>query len=146
MSEADKEKASRQYDWSIRPCILYKDEYDDCTSIKARFHQYFIFGESIDCNQWKIDYDNCYQWQKYKSEEAYTKLIQSEKQRRLNRLQSHYQNNVWERREKPPENWNAPLPEWMEKNFENSYLQIRSKEMKEGTEQVSPLNSKCTIL
>lgn len=51
--------------------MMYKDEYDDCTSIKARFHQYFIFGEILDCEQWKTDYHNCYQWQKHKSEEAY---------------------------------------------------------------------------
>lgn len=59
----------------MRPCMMYKDEYDDCTSIKARFHQYFIFGETIDCNQWKTDYNNCYQWQKYKSEEAYVRRL-----------------------------------------------------------------------
>jgi len=55
--------------------MVYKDEYDDCTSIKARFHQYFIFGETLDCNQWNVDYHNCYQWQKHKSEEAYVRRL-----------------------------------------------------------------------
>ncbi|EGI70196.1 hypothetical protein G5I_00954 [Acromyrmex echinatior] len=72
-------------------------------------------------------------------------LIKSEKQRRYNRLHAHYQNDVWEKRTKPPENWNTPLPEWMQKEFENSYLHIRSKEIKQGAE-VSPLDTKCTIL
>jgi len=147
MSEAkeEKEPAPREYEWMIRPCMVYKDEYDECCSVKARFHQYFIFGKSLDCNQWKTDYHNCYQWQKHKSEEAYDELIKSEKERRIQRLRSHLQNDVWEKREKPPENWNDPLPEWMQKEFENSYLHIRNKEMKEGTE-VSFLDTRCTIL
>lgn len=51
--------------------MIYKAEYDDCTSIRARFNQYFIFGETLDCNQWKTDYLNCYEWEKHKSEKAY---------------------------------------------------------------------------
>ncbi|KYN14130.1 UPF0545 protein C22orf39 like protein [Trachymyrmex cornetzi] len=139
MSEAKKEEKTslRNHEWMIRPCMVYKDEYDDCSSIKARFHQYFIFGETVNCKQWKTDYNNCYQWEKHKSEEAYDALIKSEKQRRFNRLHAHYQNDVWEKRKKPPENWNTPLPEWMQKEFENSYLHIRSKEMKQGIESAN---------
>ncbi|XP_020282872.1 UPF0545 protein C22orf39 homolog [Pseudomyrmex gracilis] len=152
MSEEKEEKKTEQTrhpdDWMIRPCLVYKDEYDDCTSLRARFNQYFIFGETLDCNQWNTDYRNCYQWQKYKSDEAYDQLIESEKKRRLQRLRAHYANNVWEKREKPPDNWNSPLPEWMQKDFENSYLHIRSQQMKGKMEDgvVSALDSKCTIL
>lgn len=62
----------------VRPCMIYKDEYDDCISVKARFHQYFIFGKLLDCDPWKIDYRNCYQWQKHKSEEAYVRRLHFE--------------------------------------------------------------------
>lgn len=55
----------------VRPCMMYQTEYDDCKGIKSRFNQYFIFGKTLDCSQWHTDYLNCYQWQKYKSEEAY---------------------------------------------------------------------------
>lgn len=41
---------------------MYKEEYSECTSIKARFHQYFIFGKSVDCSQWKRDFENCIHW------------------------------------------------------------------------------------
>ena len=41
---------------------MYKEEYSECTSIKARFHQYFIFGKSVDCSQWKRDFENCVLW------------------------------------------------------------------------------------
>lgn len=48
--------------WMVRPCEINKEEYSECTSIKARFHQYFIFGKSVDCLQWKRDFENCVQW------------------------------------------------------------------------------------
>lgn len=41
---------------------MYREEYNDCTSVKGRFHQYFIYGETIDCAQWKRDFDNCSKW------------------------------------------------------------------------------------
>ncbi|XP_029161594.1 UPF0545 protein C22orf39 homolog [Nylanderia fulva] len=146
MSQAKEEKKPPKDEWMVRPCMIYKAEYDDCTSIRARFHQYFVFGKTIDCSQWKTDYTNCYEWEKHKSEKAYKELIMSEKQRRIDRLHAHYQNDVWEKREKPPENWNAPLPEWMQKEFKNSYLHIRSEELKQGNEIPSQLDSRCTIL
>ncbi|XP_035213603.1 UPF0545 protein C22orf39 homolog isoform X2 [Stegodyphus dumicola] len=43
----------------VRPCEWYKEEFKDCRSIRARMHQYFVYGESIDCSQWKTDYQNC---------------------------------------------------------------------------------------
>jgi len=45
--------------WLVRPCEAYNDEYKECTSIKGRFHQYFIEGDNADCSQWKKDFDSC---------------------------------------------------------------------------------------
>ncbi|CAL1267944.1 unnamed protein product [Larinioides sclopetarius] len=50
--------------WKVRPCEWYKDEYKDCKSMKARFHQYFIYGDTIDCTHWKNDYMNCMHFRK----------------------------------------------------------------------------------
>ena len=122
-------------EWMLRPCELYKEEYHDCKSIAARFHQYFVFGEYQDCTQWKIDYDNCHLWKKYNSKEAFNKLISSEKQRRIARLRGHYNNDVWQRRDKPPEDWNAPLPDWLEERAKVSYLRIASEKLKKEKEQ-----------
>lgn len=47
------------YHPQIRDCDVYWDEYKECTSIRGRFHQYFIFGEMLNCNEWRKDYDNC---------------------------------------------------------------------------------------
>lgn len=54
----------------IRPCEMYDIEYKDCITIKARLHQHFIFGHSIDCNIWKRDYDNCDRWEKNQDERS----------------------------------------------------------------------------
>ncbi|KAK3876253.1 hypothetical protein Pcinc_018940 [Petrolisthes cinctipes] len=128
--------------WLVRPCEQYKEEYGDCRSIKAKFHQYFIHGESRDCTQWKTDYDNCLLYRNKKDLEALVSVIESEKQRRNERLSGHYNNNVWEKRDSPPEDWNKPLPECLQKNDEVSYISIKLQEQKEGKEDTKSL---CTI-
>ncbi|XP_015435510.1 PREDICTED: UPF0545 protein C22orf39 homolog [Dufourea novaeangliae] len=138
---SNKDNQHREFDWMIRPCEIYNEEYKDCRSIRARFHQYFVFGHRIDCTQWKTDYHNCYLWEKYKSEKAYTNLIDGEKKRRMERLRPHFQNNVWQKRDKPPENWNGQLPDWLQTKMENTFLSIASDELKE-----SKSKSSCTIM
>ncbi|XP_041976976.1 UPF0545 protein C22orf39 homolog [Aricia agestis] len=119
--------------WLIRDCDLYDAEYSECTSLKGRFHQYFIFGKSLDCNQWKKDYDNCCKWVDKKNVKAGEAVIKSEKARRFARFRAHYQNDVWKKRDGPPSDWDKPLPEWMRKRDENTYLAQKAKEMKDGT-------------
>ncbi|KPI91664.1 PREDICTED: UPF0545 protein C22orf39 homolog [Papilio xuthus] len=131
--------------WLIRDCEVYKDEYKECTSFRGRFHQYFIFGELLDCKQWKRDYDNCCKWENSKDVKAAVAVIESEKQRRLERLRAHYRNDTWKKRDAPPADWDKPLPEWMAKRDENTYLALKAKEMREGkTEETS--DSLCTIM
>lgn len=60
--------------FQIRPCEMYNEEYNDCTSIKARFHQYFIYGETIDCSQWKRDFNSCVRWRDEQNSNALVKL------------------------------------------------------------------------
>ncbi|XP_065078172.1 synaptic plasticity regulator PANTS [Ochlerotatus camptorhynchus] len=117
--------------WSIRPCYLYNEEYDDCTGIRARFHQYFIHGDSIDCNQWKRDFDNCVKFERNPhNTKSALELIESEKIRRTERLKAHYGNDVWAKRSKAPEDWAKPLPEKLQKEYENSYLELKAREMR----------------
>ncbi|XP_059057151.1 UPF0545 protein C22orf39 homolog [Achroia grisella] len=130
--------------WLIRECDLYKDEYKECTSFRGRFQQYFVYGEPIDCNQWKKDYDNCCKWEDSKDIKAAEALINSEKARRLERLKAHYRNNTWKKRESPPTDWNKPLPEWMVKRDENTYLAQKSKEIREG--KIEEDSSFCSII
>ncbi|XP_035785922.1 UPF0545 protein C22orf39 homolog [Anopheles albimanus] len=133
--------------WSIRPCYLYNEEYDDCTSIKARFHQYFIHGESIDCNQWKRDFDNCSRFEKDPNDtKSALELIRSEQSRREERMRAHYSNNVWSKRASPPEDWAKPLPEHMQKEYENSFLAAKSKELRGGPQTPDSESSSCSIM
>ncbi|KAM7341920.1 synaptic plasticity regulator PANTS [Cochliomyia hominivorax] len=134
-------------EWSIRPCAVYKDEYDDCTSFKARFHQYFINGKNTDCTQWQTDYKNCMRYRDSNGNnvEAGIAVIKSEEERRLKRFHGHYANNVWEKRKSPPADWSKPLPEWMEKKNENSYLQLKQLEL-EGKVPAQDEKSYCLIM
>ncbi|XP_067631638.1 synaptic plasticity regulator PANTS isoform X2 [Eurosta solidaginis] len=132
----------------IRPCSVYRDEYDDCTSIKARFHQYFIFGESVDCSQWKKDYDNCKRYQESNGNDvaASEAIIQSETDRRRKRLEAHFGNTTWSRRKLPPEDWSKPLPDWIRKKNENTYLEIKQKELDGLTPAEKPDKFFCAIM
>ncbi|XP_037816307.1 UPF0545 protein C22orf39 homolog [Lucilia sericata] len=134
-------------EWAIRPCAVYKDEYDDCTSFKARFHQYFINGQNTDCTQWQTDYNNCVKYRDSNGNDvdAGVAVIKSEEERRLKRFHGHYANTVWEKRKSPPEDWSKPLPEWMEKKNENSYLQLKQLEM-EGKVPAQDEKSYCSIM
>ncbi|CAH2990536.1 unnamed protein product [Chilo suppressalis] len=131
--------------WMIRDCEIYKDEYKECTSFKGRFHQYFIYGHTIDCIQWKKDNDNCCKWVDNKDTKAAKSLIESEKKRRMERLQAHFRNDTWKKRKSPPTDWDKPLPEWMSKRYENTYLEMKAKEMKEGKDE-DTVNSFCAIM
>ncbi|XP_057667099.1 UPF0545 protein C22orf39 homolog [Diorhabda carinulata] len=144
--EKPKEVETIQNQWMIRRCFIYDEEYSDCTSLRARFNQYFIFGKTLDCSQWKRDSVNCYKWENNKDINAANELVQSEKQRRKERLLSHYSNDVWKRRQSPPDNWNAPLPDYIKKDYDQSYLNIKSKEMKGEIPPSFDTNFKCSIM
>ncbi|XP_030764195.1 UPF0545 protein C22orf39 homolog [Sitophilus oryzae] len=134
-------------EWMIRDCSIYDEEYSDCTSIKARFNQLFIFGKVQDCIQWKKDSDNCYKFCNDNDLTAAAQLIQSEKNRRKERLLSHLKNNVWTKRDGPPKNWDSPLPKRLQEQYEGSYLALKSKEMKGEIEPAyDPFFRSCTIL
>uniref|UniRef100_A0A170XTF1 Synaptic plasticity regulator PANTS n=1 Tax=Triatoma infestans TaxID=30076 RepID=A0A170XTF1_TRIIF len=121
--------------WMIRPCILYSEEYKDCKSIKSRFHQRFVYGSFVDCNQWKKDYDNCCKWTEDNNKKACKELVESEILKRIERLKAHRENDIWEKRTTPPATWNDPLPEWMEEKLKNSLLSVKANEINIETEK-----------
>ena len=53
------------------------------------------------------------------------------------RLEGHYGNNVWEKRDEPPakEDWNKPLPEYMLDRQRKSYLSLYAKSQTEEAEE-----------
>lgn len=114
---------------------MYKDEYKECKSIRGRFNQYFIYGESLDCEQWRNDHNNCQKYSWLNDKEAAKLVIQSEMKRRAERLKAHYANDIWTKRENPPEDWVKPLPAFMEERNKNTYLELRTRELKEQEEK-----------
>lgn len=110
---------------------MYQDEYNDCTSFKARFHQYFVHGESSDCSQWLRDYKSCRKYEDSKGFDvaAGEAVVNSEARRREIRFQGHYGNTVWKKRLAPPPDWSKPLPEWMQRRDENSFLNYKQMEL-----------------
>lgn len=55
--------------------------------------------------------------------------------RRDERLKAHLSNDIWEKRDKPPENWSKPLPDWMEERNKNTFLELKATELKENEEK-----------
>ncbi|XP_013794198.1 UPF0545 protein C22orf39 homolog [Limulus polyphemus] len=127
--------------WMVHPCEWYKEEYKDCKSLKARFHQYFVHGQTVDCTQWQNDFKNCMSWRKYRDIDAFKNVLESERNRIIQRQAASQANNIWELRKEPPEDWNKPLPDWMQKEHEYSYLKLKQKERNGATE-----TSSCVIL
>lgn len=121
--------------WMCRPCHWYKDEYKECTKLRSRLNQYFIFGHSIDCQQWDIDYKNCMNYRLTKNIDSLQKVIDSENERIKKRLKATQDNDVWQLRTEPPkEIWNRPLPKWLNERYESSSLpKYQEKRSKEST-------------
>ncbi|XP_065332803.1 synaptic plasticity regulator PANTS isoform X1 [Cloeon dipterum] len=119
----------KAFEWLVRPCDQYKDELSECTSMKGRFHQYFIYGQPQDCSQWKVDYENCGKAET--NAKAMNELVTSERKRYAQRMLPHLKNDTWENRKSPPEDWSKPLPEFLQKAYEGSYLDLKNKELKQ---------------
>ncbi|XP_012256654.2 UPF0545 protein C22orf39 homolog [Athalia rosae] len=143
MAEQAQVKNPLEYEWMVRPCFQYKDEYSDCTSIKSRFNQYFVHGENTNCESWQTDYNNCKLWKQLQDETAFNALVQSEEKRRMDRLRPHYANSVWKKRQEPPKNWNTPLPDWLQEENAVSFLGVKVEEMQAN--KIIEKRTMCTI-
>lgn len=96
----------------VRPCHIYKAEYKDCKSLRARFYQYYMHGKTqVDCGHWKEDYINCVRFEKDQSIEALNSILENERLRTQQRRNNANGNTVWEYRSAPPHDWSAPLME-----------------------------------
>lgn len=107
---------------------MYKGEYKECKRIKGRFNQYFVFGEFQDCQDWADTYNNCQKYSWGKNKDAAIDVIKSELERREKRLKPYRENDIWTKRDGPPEDWSKPLPEFMIERNRNSYLEYMGKE------------------
>lgn len=94
-----------------------------------------MYGEYLNCDQWRDDYNNCQKWSWFQNKDAALEIIKSEMKRHGERMKAHTDNTTWTKRDKPPNDWNAPLPDWMEKRNENTFLAFKAKELREEEEE-----------
>lgn len=73
-------------------------------------------------------------------------LLTSEKKRRLERLRPHYKNDVWQKREEPPSDWNAPLPDWLVKRNQGTFLALKQDDIENNRNTSAVLMPGCVIL
>ena len=64
------------------------------------------------------------------------------------RLEGHYANNVWEKRDEPPakEEWNKPLPEYMLDRQRQSYLSLYARSQTEEAEETEAQLKSMSVL
>ncbi|XP_073323233.1 synaptic plasticity regulator PANTS isoform X2 [Pagrus major] len=89
-----------------RVCDDYWSEFRHCKSFWNRFHHYYTFGAAPSCQQWKEDYNNCIEWEKYRSAAAKDALQTSERNRVAEQTKF---TPVWKLRQDPPKDWHTPL-------------------------------------
>lgn len=94
-----------------------------------------MYGENLNCVQWRDDYNNCQKWSWFQNKDAALELIKSEMKRHDERMKAHTDNTTWTKRDRPPDDWNAPLPDWMEKRNENSFLAFKAQELRKEEEE-----------
>lgn len=132
--------------WMIRPCLVYDLEYSQCTSLKGRFYQYYLNGKTEDCNKWDPLRKACRKWERDIDIKAGVTIIKHEKQTVARRLESRKNNDVWNvRQNKPPENWNSPLPEHLVEKNQGSYLEQHMEELYNQSFKPKKSTSFCTI-
>lgn len=99
----------------VRPCERYQELLKSCKSLRGRLHQYYVYGELFDCGENKKNFEDCLFYRKTKDPSALKGIIEWEKAMIDKRMKATLCNPVWEPREKPPEDFQAPLPEFIQK-------------------------------
>ena len=89
---------------------------------KLNFSFFSVNGKYENCDIKQTNFNDCNALSGSYDEDAAQRLVEFEESRIAKRLQAHFDNDVWEKRSEPPEDWNKPLPEGLAKLSENSLL------------------------
>ncbi|TRY69966.1 hypothetical protein TCAL_02330 [Tigriopus californicus] len=137
------------YAWMLRKCDCYNEEYKSCSKLRSRFQQYYIHGEIQSCQNWKENYNDCLSWTRTGDKKFAKQIIEREKARIGQRLRDHLSNDVWELRDEPPADFNAPLPPHLADAGEESIFKAYDKgESREDYSKIvnNPINRMTTNL
>lgn len=65
-------------------------------------------------------------------------------------MEAHFHNDTWIKRKNPPKDWSKPLPDYIAKKTQNSYLEIKNKELRGEVTPDSNMDLKeptyCTLM
>ena len=117
----------------LLPCDHYDHEYRQCSSFRGRIDRYYrgISSSSDECKKFRELFDDCakYEREPVGNFDALLRLNNYENDLMRKRADASRLNDVWERRTRPPSDWNAPLPDWCQEKIANSswYKSIHSK-------------------
>lgn len=116
---------------NLLSCDYYDHEYRQCSSFSGRIDNYYR-GISIsreECARFRELFNDCanYERDPVNNFQALLRLNDYENELMRRRLETTKANDVWERRTKPPSDWNSPLPDWcMEKLKSTSWYKSNS--------------------
>ncbi len=120
--------------WMVRKCDAYYAELKNCRQWRGRLHQYYVHGKVDSCENWKLNYEDCLSWKTSADPAAVERIVGREKERIADRMRGHLANDVWERRETPPSDWNKLLSDHLTDAQEESHLK-RYREKQEELRQ-----------
>jgi len=111
----------------VHSCDIYEMEYDHCKRRRSRVHQKFVDGQKQDCNVFKQLFEECKNYDLNGDAKSGQFLVNYEKAQRRGRQMALLQNNVWDLRTEPPADFNAELPEYLQKRQKGTHLDAEQR-------------------
>ncbi|WAR03667.1 CV039-like protein [Mya arenaria] len=113
-------------------CDYFKTEFETCKHWKSKINQKYLYGETLDCSHDEQMYDMCMDYQRTSDKNLEHQLAFQEYSRSLFRRQNARENDVWEYRTEPPEDWNLPI----EYKTPEEEKKLKKQELKQNKERM----------
>lgn len=116
---------------NLLPCDHYEYEFKNCTSFTGRLYNYYR-GENQECQPYQDLFVDCLKYKRdpEKNFDLLLKLKKYENELVQKRVESVVKNDVWQLRQKPPSDWNSPLPDWCIERLKDTYW-YKSRNLKQ---------------
>lgn len=115
-----KEKIEKPFYYLVRVCEEYKSLFKNCKRISSRIHQYYVYGDLLDCNIHNDNYSHCLNYRKKKNLDSLNPIIEWENAVMDARNKSVLNNKAWQLRDRPPIDFDGPLPEFLRRRQKES--------------------------
>jgi len=128
MATATTESDGLKDEWIISPCDSYNSDYNDCLKTTSRIQQYYRLGEQVNCEFYKFLFEKCQKSRNHGDKSSLKDLVEYERFLVDDRKKNTEANDVWAKRDKPPHDWNAPLPDWCKERLQKTTWYESSKQ------------------